>query len=482
MKSLTVALFFLIAASPLFARTWTQAATGRTIVADLVKVEGTQVHLKREDGRIFVVELDSLSEEDREFVKAAPAAAPEAQAAGGQGDWPNFRGPKLDGISPDANLLDSWPDDGPEQVWVFDDAGMGYSGFSVVGGKLFTMGTRGNDCMVICIDTADGSEVWSTRISDDDQQGYNTGWGHGPRSTPSVSEGHVYALGPKGTVACLDADTGKVVWDVDLQNDFGGKAGGWGFSASPLIDGPYIVLAPGGQDAGLVCLDKKEGDIIWKAEEVKPGKAEYATIIPTEIHGVKQYVRLFEKELVGVAAEDGKLLWSSPWEGRTAVIPTPIVRDNEVYITSGYGVGCKLVRINDDFSTEDVWINKEMKNHHGGVVKFGDHLYGFSDGAGLICQDWESGELVWNEKGRFTTKGAVHIADGKLYALNEEDGALTLAEASPDGFEELSRFVFEPQSENRNPKGRIWTHPLVVGGKLYLRDQEYILCYDVSAQ
>jgi outer membrane protein assembly factor BamB len=145
-------------------------------------------------------------------------------------------------------------------------------------------------------------------------------------------------------------------------------------------------------------------------------------------------------------------------------------------------VGCKLVRVKEDFSTEDVWVNKTMKNHHGGVVKVGEKLYGFSDGGGLICQDWDSGEMTWNEKGQYTSKGAVHVADGKLYALNEGDGVITLAEASPDGFEQLGQMTLEPQSENRNPKGKIWTHPVVVGGRLYLRDQEIVISYDVSAK
>jgi outer membrane protein assembly factor BamB len=115
-------------------------------------------------------------------------------------------------------------------------------------------------------------------------------------------------------------------------------------------------------------------------------------------------------------------------------------------------------------------------------VKVGEKLYGFSDGGGLICQDWDSGEMTWNEKGQYTSKGAVHVADGKLYALNEGDGVITLAEASPDGFEQLGQMTLEPQSENRNPKGKIWTHPVVVGGRLYLRDQEIVISYDVSAK
>ena len=166
----------------------------------------------------------------------------------------------------------------------------------------------------------------------------------------------------------------------------------------------------------------------------------------------------------------------------TAVIPTPIVSGNEIYVSSGYGVGCKLVRIGSDNQPTDVWENKTMVNHHGGVIKVGEHLYGFSDAKGLICQDWETGELVWNEKGQFTLKGSVHVADGHIYALNENDGTLTLVEVNPTEYKQKGRFQLDPQSPNRHPKGKVWTHPLVLDGKLYLRDQEYLVCYDVSAK
>lgn len=469
----TVASFAAIAPS-LSARPWKQAATGKTIEADLVKVENGKALLKLADGRQAQVEVLSLSLEDQEFL-----ASVEKQSAGG-GRWPAFRGPKADGISPDTGLLEKWPESGPKQLWVYGEAGMGYSSFVIVDGNLYSMGTRGDDVTVVCLDASTGKEKWAQKISKDDQQGYSSGWGHGPRSTPTYSDGLVFAIDPKGVVACLDADSGETKWTKHLIADFKGKMGGWGFSESPLVDGEKLVLAPGGEEAGMVALDRKTGETIWKASDLKPGKAEYASILATEINGVRQYVKLFEGEVVGVAAEDGKVLWRSPWGGKTAVIPTPIVDDNEVYISSGYGVGCKLIRIGLDNTATDVWQNKEMVNHHGGVIKVGDHLYGFSDAKGLICQDWKTGEMVWNEKDRYTLKGSVHVADGHLYALNEDDGTLTLVEVSPEGYKEKGRFQLSPQSAERNPKGKVWTHPLVLDGRLYLRDQQYIVAYDVK--
>ena len=475
---------FLVAAVLIFpltlslsARTWKQAATGNEIEAELIKVEDGKVHLKLAGGRTGVVEILSLSLEDQEFLASVEKGG---SSAGGAAGWPAFRGPKADGISPDTGLLKEWPSSGPEKVWTFENAGMGYSGFSIVDGKLYTMGTRGDDVTVVSVDTATGKEIWAQAISKDDQKGYAAGWGHGPRSTPTYSDGHLYAIDPKGTVACLDAATGKEVWKKHLVDDFKGQMGGWGFSESPLIDGDKLILAPGGKEAGIVALDKKTGGVIWKASELQPGKAEYATIIKTEINGTLQYIKLFESQLASVAAEDGKLLWSSPWGGKTAVIPTPIVSGNEIYISSGYGVGCKLVRIGSDNKPADVWVNSVMKNHHGGVIKVGDHLYGFSDGGGLICQDWKTGEMVWNEKSQFFSKGSVHVADGHLYALNEADGTLSLVEVSPVGFKQKGQFKLDPQSPNRNPQGKVWTHPLVLDGKLYLRDQEFIVAYNVK--
>jgi outer membrane protein assembly factor BamB len=460
------------------ARTWTQSATGKKIEADFVKLDGETVVLNV-GGRQAQVPLNALSAEDQAYVKEANAK-PAGAGGAGSADWPQWRGVDRSDISPDTGLLKTWPEGGPKKLWVFEDAGMGYASFIVVDGKLFTIGTRGSDVYAISIDTNTGKEIWSTKFGTDDQQGYAAGWGHGPRSTPTYDDGHIYVLDAKGNLAALDAAKGDLKWSKNLISDFGGQAGGWGFAESPLIDGDKLVVCPGGQKAGIVALDKKTGSTIWEAADVKPGKAEYASIVPVEINGKRQYVRLFESQVVSVDAADGKQLWTSDWPGKTAVIPTPIIDGNEIYVTSGYGVGSKLFKVAADNTTSDVWMNTVMKNHHGGVVKVGDHLYGFSDGGGLICQDWKTGELVWSEKGRFTTKGSVHVADGKIYALNEGDGTVVLAEVSPDGFKQLGQFTLDPQSSNRHPQGKVWTHPVVIGGKLYLRDQEYIVSYDVT--
>lgn len=487
MKRVTILLLAgLFLTLPLQARTWKQAATGKEIVADLVKVEDGKVHLKLANGRVGVVEIISLSLEDQEFISQQSASTSSAGSAGGA-NWPQFRGPNRDGVSPDENLLKEWPSDGPEKLWVYEGAGLGYSGMAIVDGKLYTMGTQGDDVTVVCVDIATGSEVWKSDFAKDDQQGYNTGWGHGPRGTPTVADGKVYALGPKGVLACLSAEDGKKVWSKDLVGDFGGKAGGWGFSESPFVEGDKVVIGPGGSDSPVVALNKDTGAKIWTASgfEVGGGKAEYATTVPVDLNEQRQYLRLFNNQLVSLDSESGDLIWTTSWPGdkSPAVIPTPIADGNQVYISSGYGVGSKLVEVSSSNRAKDVWENKTMKNKHGGMIKYGDHIYGSSEGGGLICQDWKSGEMVWNEKGQFFgSTDSVAIADGMIYCLNDDSGTLTLAEASPDGFKQAGQFKMDPQSSQRNPKGKVWTYPLVIGGKLFLKDQEIVICYDVSAK
>lgn len=461
------------------ARTWTQASTGRTIDGELVQFDGKNAIIRRAGGQTVTIPVSMLAEADQEFIRNKQKSA--GQGGAKSTDWPAFRGADQTDISPDKGLLKSWPSEGPPKSWVFKDAGMGYAGYSIVGSNLFTMGVKSGKVHMICVNIEDGSEVWSRSFADDDGKGYNAGWGGGPRGTPTYSDGKLYGLGPKGVLACLNVD-GKKEWSVDLIGDFDGKAGTWGYSSSPLVDGDKVIVAPGGSDAGIVALDKNSGKVIWKAEEVKPGKAEYATILVTELNGTRQYIKFFEKIIASVDAESGELLWQADFpNGRTAVIPTPIIEGNQLYVTAGYGAGCRAFEINSDNKVELLWENKNMVNHHGGVVKYGDHLYGISDGKGMVCQDWKSGEITWMHKdGQFIAKGASHIAEGMIYALNEQNGALSLIEASPEGFTQKGQFVMDPQSPNRPSQGRVWTHPVVIGGKLFLRDQEYIVCYDVK--
>lgn len=457
---------------PLEARTWTQAATGRQIEAEFLRTENGNVVLGFQ-GREVSVPLTSLSQEDRDFVSANPGKSATATSGGSAGEWPRFRGPEQTNVSQETGLLKSWPEGGPEKLWSIDQAGEGYSTIVVANGTLFHNATVNGQLTAFALNPETGEKIWETTFGSDDGEGYG-GMGAGPRSTPTYADGKLLVLSPLGKLVCLNAENGSELWSVDYRSDFSGAMGHWGYTESPLVDGDRVVISPGGSSDSIVALDLATGEKIWGADIDNAGSAEYTSIVGAEIKGTKQYVKLFMNMLVGVEAETGKKLWDSDWRGATAVAATPVVANDQVFITTGYGVGCKLVNVRGR-STSDEWDNREMKNHHGGVVKLGDHIYGFSDGAGLICQSWEAGEMVWNHKERFTTKGSVLIADGLLFCYNEEGGGVTLAKASPDGFEKLGQFEIE-QLSGRNT----WAYPVVAGGRLYIRDQNYLACFDVK--
>lgn len=395
-------------------------------------------------------------------------------------DWPSWRGPARDNRSPDTGLLKSWEKDGPPLVWTYEDAGKGYSSPAIVGGDLYLTGSRKGQATLICIDVAAGKEKWASAIGGDPEEGYNTGWGAGTRGAPTVGNGIVYALSANGKLAAVNAKTGKVGWTVDFVKDFGGKVPEWGYAESPLLDDGKLIVTPGGDGGAIVALDPTSGKELWRSEDLKDA-AQYSSVIVAEVDGKRQYIQLFMNTLAGVDAKTGDLLWTSPWPaGRTAVIPTPIHHEGQVYITSGYGAGSKLVSIKDGKAT-DVWDNKVMKNHHGGVVLVDGHLYGFSDGGGIICQNLKTGEQVWNQRGEGIQKGAVHYADGMLYCLDEQEGSVFLIEASPKGYKEHGRFQLPRETELRKQtRGLVWTHPVVINGKLFLRDQDLLFCFDVK--
>ena len=393
-----------------------------------------------------------------------------------QTDWPQWRGPNRDGLSTETGLRQEWPKEGPPLLWKATGLGIGFSSVSVAGQRIYTMGERGDANHVLALNRADGKILWSTRLG----KAGAPGWGGfaGPRGTPTVDGSLVFALGQYGEVICVKAEDGKEVWRKRLTTDFGGPQVEWGFSESPLVDGDQVVLTPGGPKGTLVALNKQTGELIWQTKDWTDN-AHYSSIIIAEIDGVRQYVQLTEKSVAGVAPKDGKLLWKAARKGATAVIPTPIYADNHVYVTSGYGIGCNLFKVakGSEFTATQVYANKVMANHHGGVVKLGDYLYGHSDGKGWTCQAFKSGEARWQENKKLG-KGSLVYADGRLYCREEaEKGVVALVEATPAGFVEKGRFTPPDRSGKKS-----WPHPAIAGGQLYLRDQDVLLCYDVKAR
>lgn len=407
-------------------------------------------------------------------VAALLAAAQPLSAA--SSDWLQWRGPNRDGLSPDKGLLKAWPKEGPPLLWKATGLGAGFSGVSVAGQRVFTLGDGADANRVLALNRADGKILWSTKLG----KAGAPGWGGfaGPRATPTVDGNLVFALGQYGEVLCVNAADGKEVWRKHLTTDFGGPLMEWGFSESALVDGDQVLFTPGGPKGTLVALDKKTGDLIWQSAGWTDN-AHYSSIILAEIDGVRQYIQLTDRSVAGVAPKDGQLLWKAARKGATAVIPTPLCADGHVYVTSGYGIGCNLFKVakGSDFTAAQVYANKVMVNHHGGVVKLGDYLYGHSEGKGWTCQDFKSGQAQWQEKDKLG-KGSVLYADGHLYCREEaEQGVVALVEATPSGYVEKGRFA----PPNRSGK-KSWPHPVIAGGQLYLRDQDVLLCYDVQAK
>jgi outer membrane protein assembly factor BamB len=285
-------------------------------------------------------------------------------------------------------------------------------------------------------------------------------------------------MGGQGTLICASATDGQIVWEKTMKS-LGGNQPDWGYTESVLVDGDKVLCTPGGSKGAIVALDKKSGNLVWQSKQFTDG-AQYASIIPANHNSTHQYIQLTAQHIVGVAAADGAVLWTADFPGRVAVIPTPIFNDGYVYVTAGYGVGCKLIQIEANHKVREVYSNKVMKNHHGGAILLDGHVYGHSDGPGWVCQNLKSGEEVWAEKNALG-KGAIAYADGRFYCLAEGNGTVALIEASTKGWKEHGRFKLDPQTTQRNPQGRIWTHPVITNGKLYLRDQDLLFCYDVKA-
>jgi len=396
----------------------------------------------------------------------------EAQAE----NWPQWRGPNRDGKSADTGLLQQWPADGPKLAWKATGLGKGYAGASQVGNRLFTMGDREEAGFVIALNAADGKSLWSAKVG---QVGAPDapGWSYpGPRCTPTVDGDLVFAVDAWGELACVSVADGKEQWRKSFSKDFGGKPPTWGYSESPLVDGGLVVVTPGGKKGAMVALDKKTGELRWQSVDFTDD-AYYSSIVPAEIGGARQYVQLTAASVVGISPKDGTVLWKAPRRGNVAVIPTPIVAGNEVYVTSGYGAGCNLFKISASdgkFTAEQVYANKAMVNHHGGVVKVGDCLYGYSEGKGFTCQNFKTGEAAWAEKEKLK-KGCVSYADGMLYFREEDTGTMILLEASSSGYSEKGRFKQPDRAQEK-----AWPHPTIANGKLYVRDQDMLLCYDVK--
>jgi len=447
-------------------------------------------------------------------------------------DWPQWQGPNRDGKSADTGLLQEWPQDGPSLAWRIDNRGGGDSAPSIAAGRIYGMGNRGDEEVVWALSEKDGSEIWATPLGPAFAQRASQGK-EGPGCTPTVDGERLYVEGLGGNVACLQVGDGKIIWQIQMTEKFGGRAPMWSYRESPLIDGDKVICTPGGNDAMLVALNKLTGETIWKSKVPdapsggadgpggRPGSvggrsgeageraggsrgrqggsrgrrggfgggagAAYASIIAIDFGGQRQYVQLTAKALIGVAASDGKFLWryDKPANRMSINCSTAIYHDGHVFAASAYGAGGGLVKLSKDadgsVKAEEVYATTDMQNHHGGMILLDGYLYGANggnEGGALVCLDFKTGKVMWDQResaGR-RAKGSLALADGRLY-YRMEDGTVVLIEPSPKQYIERGRF--EQPDRRRQPA---WAHPVIANGKLYIRDQDVMFCYDVKAK
>ncbi len=404
-------------------------------------------------------------------------------------DWPHFRGPECTGICPETGLIQEIPADGLPLLWQLKGCGTGYSSVAIVDDRIFTMGDRpdgdDNSQFVIAFDLKTHKELWATKIGPPHRDG--------SRCTPTIDAGRLYAIGTSGNLVCLETATGTTKWTKNLERDFGGKMmSGWKWSESPLIDGDKVICTPGTKDAVLVALNKKSGDLIWKSVMPDIGSAGkdgagYTSVVVATVDGVRQYMTIVGRGAVGVAADTGAFLWGyNRIANKVANIPSPVVRGNHVFVTTSYKTGSALLKLTkkgDTFDAQEVYFlgPKEFENHHGGVVLVGDYIYG-GDGQNKgtpVCLDFLTGEIKWKEskwtrKARAGGSAAVLYADGNVFFRYEKKALVALIEATPEAFR--VKGVFKAAVDD----GPAWAHPVIHDGKLFLRANDILMCYDVT--
>jgi outer membrane protein assembly factor BamB len=396
-------------------------------------------------------------------------------------NWPQWRGPQRDGISRETGLLAEWPREGPKLLWKVENIGRGYSTPAVANVRLYLMASEGLDNeFVEALDVRDGKRVWSTRIGNvgnpKQQPNFPTA-----RSTPTVEGDSLYSLSSDGDLACMDIKDGSVRWKKNLRSDFGGKTAEWAYAESPLIDGEALVCAPGGSEATVIALRKTSGDLIWKCPLPEGDDAGFSSAIVVEVGGMREYVRLLTKGLVGIEASTGRLLWrySKPISKYGANIQTPLASGEYVFCSST-GTGGGVVRLKvqaQQVEAEQVYFGPEYQTAIGGVVKVGDYLYG-TTGETLLCTEFTTGQVKWKE--RALGAASLCYADDRLY-IHGENGDIGMIEPSPESYREKGRFTPTGQPQRVNSMEKAWAYPVVSDGRLYIRDNNVLWCYAVGS-
>ncbi len=387
--------------------------------------------------------------------------------------WNQFRGPNHDNKSTTTGIAKSWPQGGPKLLWKVDHLGDGYGNISFHGDKMYALGDVGPDCMLIAMDRATGKRLWSKPVGDSGQVGRYVG----PRATPAVDGKFVFAYSQFGDLVCFDANDGTEIWGGNVADEFGGRyMNNWGFSSSPILDGELVLLPIGGSD-GTVIAFRKNGQRAWRTKEITDD-APYGSVVPATILGKKQYLLYSASGIFGINPEDGTVLWHGVREVDRAICSDPVYWEDYVMGSMSYRIGTTGFRVTEKdgkFSAEEIYYEQPLQNHHGGLILHEGYVYMTSDRV-LVCVDIKTGKTVWRDNG--VGKGSVSFVDGYLIVRGEAgDGTIALVEATPEGYREKSRFD-QPDRSDRNS----WTYPVIVDGKMYIRDQNVLLCYDIMPE
>jgi outer membrane protein assembly factor BamB len=384
-------------------------------------------------------------------------------------DWTQFRGSKRNGQSLDTGLLKQWPTSGPPLAWKSTAIGVGFSSVCHSGKSVFTLGEMDGKCNLVALNVADGKLAWKLPIGAPFTEAQG---GTGPRSTPATDGTVVVAIAPTGEIVCVRVADGRIVWQKNMKS-LGANMPGFGFVESPFIDGNLVLVSPGGTVAAL---NKLNGGTVWQSKKLK-GSTDYSSLSMAETGKIKQYLVMTDKSVGGVLATNGAILWEGDFPGDRAVVPTPVFANGIVFVAAGYGVGCKAFKValaGDQMRAQEVYAGPQFQIHHGGMVLVGEHVYGLHDQGSAKCIELATGKQAWND--RCVGKGSMAYADGHLYCRGEQ-GAVALVEANPAEYKEKGRFT--PPDHKGN---KAWAHPVVSGGKLFIREQESLFCYNIKGE
>jgi outer membrane protein assembly factor BamB len=382
-------------------------------------------------------------------------------------DWPNWRGPNRNGISSETGWVTTWPEEGPKVLWKHS-IGAGFASIAVSNGRAYAMGNIRDNDLLYCFDAETGKEIWKKSYPCPLFKKNHEG---GPCATPTVEGGAVYTFSKNGDAIRFNAATGDIVWHKNLNKELGATHPTWYFAGSPLAVGNVVILNAGNYG---IALNKADGTVAWQNGK---GACGYATGVPFTVGGQKCVALPVSREVVGLNPATGEVMWKFPWRTSYDInAADTIISDNTVFISSGYNKGCALYRINGR-DVAKVWQNKNMRNQVNSSVLWEGHVYGFDGQVGgggkLTCVDFVTGKKKWSQGGMGT--GSLMLADGKLIILGEK-GRLVIAEASPQGFKELS-------SAQVLPKTKCWTVPVLANGRIYARSAAgQLVCVDVSGK